>query len=153
DFRLSLLSALDVDVVVIGDQPRRTADLGHDGVAGVDAQAALDAIHLRAVADVDPSWADRNALITIDAVADGLALGAQFLRLFQRGAFLTAVVAIGDVERPFIGQRRLDARPRAHVDADLLAHPPRKHVGGRGQDADPDIGNHRRPEGDELLHQ
>ena len=86
DRRLAGLAALDVDVVVVADQPLRPADLGHDVVAGVDAEPALDAFELRAVADVDAGRADRDALIAIDAVADLLAVRAQLRRLLQRGA-------------------------------------------------------------------
>ena len=44
--------------------------LRHHGIAGVDAKAALDAVHLCAVANIDASWAHRHALIAIDAIAD-----------------------------------------------------------------------------------
>ena len=150
---LAFEPALDVDVVVVGDQPGRAADLDHDIVAGVDAQAAHDAFELRAVADVDAGRAHGDALVTIDAVAGRQALVAQLLGLLHRGARLAAVIAIGDVERPFVGQRRLDARPRAHVDAYLLAHEAGERVGGEGEHPDPQIGDERRLAGGELLHQ
>ena len=54
DRRLAGLAPVDVDVVVVADQPGFPADLGHHGVAGIDAQAALDAVELRPVADIDP---------------------------------------------------------------------------------------------------
>src|SRR4029078_13188112 len=153
DRRLAFLAALYVYVVVVADQPLRPADLGHDVVAGVDAEPALDAFELRPVADVDAGRADRDALIAVDAVADLLAERAQLGRLLHRGALLAAVVAIGDVERPFVGQRRLDARPRAHVGADLLAHEAGEQIGRGRQNADPEIGGDRRLEGRKLLHQ
>ena len=37
DFRQPRPAALGVEVIVIGDQPRRAADFFHDVVAGVDA--------------------------------------------------------------------------------------------------------------------
>src|SRR5208282_6859519 len=77
DRRLAGLPAMDVDVVVIADQAGFPADLLHHGIAGIDAQAALDAFELRAVADVDAGRTDRDALITIDAVADMLAESTQ----------------------------------------------------------------------------
>src|SRR5216684_3069340 len=153
DFRLAGLPAVNIDVVVVPDQAGFPADLLHDGIAGIDAQAALDAVELRAVTDIDPGRADGNALIAIDAVAGGFAGCPQLVRLLQRRALFAAVVFVGDVERPFVGERRLDARPRAHIDADLLAHEAGEHIGGRRQDRDPDIGQHRRLERHKLLHQ
>ena len=150
---LALHAALDVDVGVVGDQPGRPAELLHDVVAGVDAQAALDAAEIGAVADVDAGRADVHALQAVDAVAGRLAVGAQLLGLLDRAARLAAVVAVGDVERVFVGERRLDARPRAHIEADLLAHMAGERVGGEGEDADPGIGDERRLEGGEILHQ
>ena len=135
---------IDIEVGVVGDQPRGPADLGHDGVAGVDAQPALDAAELRAVADVDAGRADVHALQAVDAVAGGQALAPQRRAFLHRAARLAAIVAIGDVERVLVGQRGLDARPRAHIEADLLAHVAGEHIGREGQDADPEIGDERR---------
>ena len=147
------MRALDVDVGVVGDQPGGAAELFHDVVAGVDAQPALDAAEIGAAADIDAGRADMHALQAIDAVAGRLAVRAQLLGLLDRAARLAAVVAIGDVERVFVGQRRLDARPRAHIEADLLAHMAGERIGGEGEDADPGIGDERRLPGGELLHQ
>ena len=47
----------------------RLAQLAQDIVAGVDAEAAVDALQLRAVADVDAHRADRDAGVAVDAVA------------------------------------------------------------------------------------
>ena len=137
--------ALNIDVVVVADQAGRPADLLHHGVAGIDAEAALDAAELGAIADIDAGRTDGDALIAVDAVAGLLAERAQIVRLLDRGARLAAVIFVGDVERPFVGQRRLDARPRAHVDADLLAHVAGQHIGRGGQDPDPDIGQQPAP--------
>jgi len=52
DRRLAGLAAMNVDVIVVTDQARFPADLPHDAVAGVDAETALDAFELRAVAAV-----------------------------------------------------------------------------------------------------
>ena len=153
DRRLAVLAPVDVDVVVVTDQAGFPADLRHHGVAGVDAEAALDAVELGSVADVDAGRAHGDALIAIDAVADRFAERAQLVRLLQRRARFTAIVFVGDVERPFVGERGLDARPRAHVDADLLAHESGEHIGRGRQDRDPDVGDDRRLEGQELLHQ
>src|SRR4051812_26724662 len=121
DLRLALLAPLHVDVGIVADQGGRTADLLHDRVAGVDAQAALDATELDAIANVDPRWADIDALMAVDAVAGRLPVQPRGFRLLDRHARLATIALIGDVERPFVGQRGLDARPRAHVDTDLLA--------------------------------
>ena len=150
---LAALAPLAVLVRVIGDEPRRPLDLGHHRVAGVDAQAALDAAELRALADVDPRRADRDALHAIDAVAGRLAVRVGLRRVFHRHARLAAIEAIGDVERVVVGQRRLDARPGAHVEADLLAHVAGERIGGEGEDAGPQIGDERRLEREEFSHQ
>src|SRR5271165_5865127 len=74
DIRLAPFAALAVLVGVVGDEPRRPMDFGHHRIAGVDAEAALDAANLRTFADVDPRRADGDALKAVDAVARGLAV-------------------------------------------------------------------------------
>ena len=108
---------------------------------------------LAPVADIDSGRTDAHALLAVDAVAGRLALRAQFIRQARRTARLAAVIAISDVERVFVGQRRLDARPRAHIETDLLAHVAGERVGGESQNADPEIGDERRLAGGEMLHQ
>ena len=105
------------------------------------------------MADIDTSRADMHALQTLDAVAGGFALDVQRHSLFQRRARLAAIVAIGDVERIFVGQGRLNARPRAHVDADLFAHPTGERVGRKRQHADESIGRDRSLKRRQILHQ
>ena len=83
----------------------------------------------------------------------GLPLRAQLLGLLDRTARLAAVIAIGDVERVFVGQRRLDARPRTHIKTDLLAHMAGERIGRDGQDADPQIGDESRLPGRQIPHQ
>src|SRR5690606_14044666 len=53
----------------VADEAELAAELGHDGVAGVDALGAVDALHLEAVADVDAHGADLDAHAAVDAVA------------------------------------------------------------------------------------
>ncbi|OIQ70794.1 hypothetical protein GALL_475890 [mine drainage metagenome] len=113
----------------------------------------MDAVELRTVTDVYPGRADGHALIAVDAIAGGLAKRPQLARLLQRRTLFAAIVLVGDVERPLIGEGCLDARPRAHVDADLLPHEACEQIGGRRQYRDPDIGQHRCLEGHKLLHQ
>ena len=51
-------------------------------------------------------------------------------------ARLAAVAAIGDGQRLVVDHRRLDARPGAHIGADLLAHQPAQRIGGEGEAGD-----------------
>ncbi len=112
----------------------------HDGVAGVDAQAALNAAKLRALADIDACRTDCDALAAIDAIAGRRARRARGRRLFERHARLAAIITIGDVQRIFVGQRGLNARPWAGVQTDLFAHPAGENISGEGEYADPEIG-------------
>ena len=121
---------------VVGDQPARPADLVHDLVAGIDAERALDALELRAVADVDAGRADRHACRAVDAVAAPL----PGLPRSYGAARLAAPGAIGDRERVVVEHARPGCAARAHVDADLLAGDAAEHVGGGGEDADEDVG-------------
>src|SRR6185295_4339002 len=98
DRGLILLSEMDIDVGIIGDQFCRPPGLGHDGVAGVDAEPALDAAEIGSVADVDTGRANVNALQAVDTVAGREPALAQNVGLLQRGARLTAIVSISDVE-------------------------------------------------------
>src|SRR5262249_49474966 len=120
--RLAGLPKLDVVVGVVGNETRRPAEPGHHAVTGVDTEPALDAAEIGSTADVDTGRADIDALIAIDAVARRLALAQQRRVLLDRAARLAAVIAVGDVERMLVGERGLDARPRTHIETDLLAH-------------------------------
>ena len=51
------------------DQAAGGAGFQHDLIAGIDAQAAVDALILQPVADVDAGWADLLADAAIDAGA------------------------------------------------------------------------------------
>ena len=82
DRLFALLPALDIDIGVIGDETGGPPDLFHHRVAGVDAQAALDAAHIGTTADIDAGRANMHALLTIDAVA-----GRKTFRV-QRRCFL-----------------------------------------------------------------
>src|SRR6185369_7188089 len=107
----------------------RPADPVHDLVAGVDAQAAVDALELRAVADIDAHRAGDDAGVAVDAVAASLPA----LALLVRTARLAAVRTVGDLQGVLVEHGALDARPGAKVGADLLAHEAGEHVGGTGQ--------------------
>src|SRR6476620_5390599 len=153
EFRLTLLPPFDVEIGVVGDEPRRTVDLGHDRIAGIDAEPALDTAQVRPVPNIDPGGTDVDALIAIDAVAGRHALRPQRCALLHRTARLTAIVAVGHVERVLVGERRLNARPWAHVKTDLFAQVARKRIGREREDADPDIGDERRFEYRQFLYQ
>ena len=70
-----------------------------------------------------------NTLLTINTVAGRFAVGMKGRSLLYRSTRLAPIVTIGNIERVFIGQRSLNARPRAHVDTHLLAHPSSERIG------------------------
>ena len=132
---------------VVADQAARAADLAHDLVAGIDAQRALDALELRAVADVDARRADGDAGLAVDAVAAPL----PGLALLVGAARLAAIGAVAHQQRLVVDHGALDARPGAHVDADLLAGDAAEHVGRQREDAEEQVGDGRRRAGQELV--
>ena len=124
------------DICVVCDQTFRATDLGHDFIARIDAERAVNALKLRAIADIDPNWANLDALIAIDAVAAVIpALGFSL-----RTARFAAIKAIGHIEGVLIRERALNARPWAHVGTDLFAHPAGKKVSGQRQNGSKPIG-------------
>ena len=138
------------------DQAARLADTVHHIVAGVDAQRAGDAFHLLPVADVDAHRAHVYAGHAVDAVAlggDRISASVQRLRQIRDmrvghigvgtlalAARLSPPVAVGDGQGVGVHHRGLNARPGAHVDADLFAHKAAKDKGRRGQNGDGNIG-------------
>ena len=133
---------------VPGNQEGWAVDLGHDVVAGVDAQPAADAAELQAIADVDPGRADDDALLAVDAVAPPRPAGT----LLVRPARLPAPGAVGHGEAVLVEQAALDARPGAHRGADLLARPAGQEVGGRGEQADEAVDDGTGRAGEEAPH-
>src|SRR3546814_970626 len=115
--------------LAIVDQPARPPDLRHHAVAGVVAQRAGDTSDLRSFADVDAGRADRDALVAIDAVAEGVGI---LLGLLDAAARLAAPALVGHEKRFFVHHRGLDARPGTHIDAHLLAQETAKNKGRRG---------------------
>ncbi len=71
--------------------------------------------------------------------------------LAARAARLAAVAVVGDDQRVVVEHRALEARVRAHVLADLLAHPPRIAVGGEAVEADPEHLPGTEREGEHLV--
>ena len=104
----------------VPNQPARIVHLVHDGIAGVDAGGAGDALVLQPVADVDAGRTNLHAQGAVDAIAE-----AEFLRVrrtLAAAARLAALLVIGNDQRVFVEHRALEARVRTHVFADLLAH-------------------------------
>src|SRR5476649_280528 len=120
---------------VPADQVDGPVDLGHGLVAGVDAEAAADALELLAVANVDPRGADVDAQAAIDTVAAPVP-GVARLML---AALLAAPFLVGDDDALLVEHRSLEARPRAHVGADLFARPAGQRIGRGREQADEDI--------------
>jgi hypothetical protein len=89
----------------------------------------------RPPADVDPGRADGDALAAVDAVAAALPAGAPLVR----PARLAAPVAVGHQQAVAVEQAALDARPRAHLGADLLARPAGQQVGRGREQADEEV--------------
>ncbi len=131
----------------IVDQAAVFPNFVHHVIAGVDAQGAGDAFHLLAFADVDAHGADVDAGHAVDAVAVLVCF------LFQLAARLSAPIAVGDGKRVFVHHRRLDARPWAGVDADLLARVAAEEKRGGGEDRQGGIGHRMGAAGDKILHQ
>ena len=146
DGRLSRRPGRHGLVRVVADQPPGPVDPVHHLVAGVGAQAAVDALQLGAVADVDAHGADHDALVAVDASAPALPGGA----LLVRTARLAPVDPVGDLQGVLVDQGALDARPGAHVGAHLLAQGPGEDIGGEGQEGAEDIGRGGRLAGPEL---
>ena len=131
---------------VIGDQAARAPDLVHDLVASIDAERTLDALHLQAVADVDAHGTDHDARLAVDAIAACRPVDETVWPLACRAARLAAFWPIADEERVTVCHRALDARPGAHVDADLLARDTAEQIGRRCEDAEKQISHRgRRP--------
>ena len=124
----------------------RPPDLLHHRVASVDTEAAANAFQLHAVAYVDPRRTHGDATETVDAIAApfpavaGLVLAAR----------LAAPAAIADRQSLIVEHRRLEARPRAHIGADLLARPSSQQIGRCGEQADEEISGDFRLSGQEL---
>ena len=132
------------------DQSARLADLRHDIVAGVDTQCAGDAADLRPFANIDTCRANSDTLVAVDTVAECSRIG---LRRLQTAALLPTPFLVGHEQRLFVHHRSLDSRPRAHIDAHLLAHEAAENKGCCGQYADRRIRNGRRLARPEIAHQ
>lgn len=144
---------------VEADELRRSAEPCHHIVAGVNAQPAADAAHLKAVADVDAGRADRHAARAVDAVPAGAhhrpdvggfpdervdaglrggEVGSERNALPAAG--LAAPGLVGDDQALAIEERRLETRPRAHVEAHPLARIGGEEPGRARQDENREIG-------------
>ena len=132
------------------DQTAWSADILHDPVTRINAQSAGDAADLLAFANINAGGAHRHTFAAVDAIAVFLRV---FLRFLEASALLPAPILVGNDERFFIEHRPLDARPRAHVNANLLAHEPAQPEGGAGENCHRHIGNRVRVQGEEVAKQ
>src|ERR1019366_4607029 len=113
----------------VADEAARRADFGHHVVAGIHAGGAVDALHLRAVADVNAGRADGNAVVAGDAIAvAGLPAFGEHLGALDRGAFFAARVIVGDDDGILIQQKGLQAAIRTNEGASLFAKPGKDSV-------------------------
>src|SRR5690606_34604473 len=104
----------------VADQAPRIAHAIHHLVAAVYARGAADALVLQALADVYAGRAHVDADLAIDAITQAERLRVGLAR--ARAARLDAIGIVGDDQRVLVEHRALEARVRAHVLADLLAH-------------------------------
>src|SRR6185369_11081144 len=115
------LAALDAVQAGIANQPAPLAHFVHDAVAGVDAGGAMDAFHLRAIADVDAGGADGDALAALDAIAGPAGLPLfEGLTIAQRPALFAAFKVVRDDNAVLVEQRGLQAAVRANEGAGLF---------------------------------
>ena len=105
----------------VADQPVRIAHLVHHLVAAVDAGGAADALVLQALADVDAGRAHLHADRCSRRSRRGPPPRGSDLAA-ARAARLAARRVVGDDQRVLVEHHALEARVRAHVLADLLAH-------------------------------
>src|SRR5690606_36352987 len=108
-----------------------------------------DAGQLLTVTDVDPHRADVDAGHAIDAIA----VAALGLALALLAARLAPPFAVADGDRVLVHHRRLDARPRAAVDADLFADEAAAEDGRGGQEGAAAVAHGMRVEGHEVAQQ
>jgi len=145
----SRLSQSQVGFRVVAHQATRETHLVHDGVAGVDAQSAGDALVLKAIADVDTGRTNLHAEVAVDAVAVSqcLALGqgaqAGARRHASRGT-LAAFAVVMHAERGGLVHRPLETTVRADEGADMFAQHARGDKGRKGQGDGGDVSGGRR---------
>src|SRR5690606_34847164 len=89
------------------------------------------AFQLRSVADINSHGAHLDALVTVNAIASF----APVFALPLRPAWLTTVIAIGNIQGVLVGQRSLNARPGTHIGADLFSHHACEEIGRQCQDS------------------
>ncbi|MNZ66870.1 hypothetical protein D3C78_851030 [compost metagenome] len=135
----------------VADQAFGVVHLVHDGVAGIDAGGAADALDLQAVTDVDAGRAHLYAHGAVDAVTQALGLVVEVF--LARAAGFAAARIVGNDQGVLVEHHALEARIRAHVHAHLLAQPAGIAVGGQGEETDPEVGPAVGLAGEELNHQ
>ena len=120
----------------VADQVLGPLELLHHRVAGIDALRTADALHLQALADVDPGRAHGHARAAIDAIP-ALLRGAAFHHrqpLLEWRARFAALGVVPDDQRLLVEQHGLQPAVRTRHDAGLLAkvrkveHHQRRHA-------------------------
>src|SRR6185437_3653333 len=114
-----ILQGLMVGDAILGsiaDQAFEPAGFFHHMIAGIDTRGAANALHLRTVADIDPSGAYFNALKAVDAIAQ-----SAVLLLREPTARFTSFVVIGHDHRIPVQQNALQSTIRADDGTGLFA--------------------------------
>src|SRR5690606_21172586 len=96
----------------VADEAARIAHLVHHRITAVDAQCAVDALVLQAVADIDAGGADLHADLAVDAIPEIDA--ARVNAFLARTARITAPGVIRHDQRVGVEHHRLEARIRTH---------------------------------------
>ncbi len=113
---------------VVADQTGGAFEFGHDGITGVDTCGAANALHLQAIANIDPGWADLHAASAVDAITCIGVLGF--------AGWVAAMRVVTDHHGVIIREGRLDTAVGAHDDAELLTEPGKAEVEYDGQKSD-----------------
>ena len=135
----------------VADQPLRIAHPIHGLVAGIDAGAAVDALVLQAIADVDAGRADLHAEVAVDAVPQPQRLGVGLAATGTAG--LAALAVVADDVGVLVEHGGLEAGIGAHVDAHDGAHPAGVAVGTGSEEDHPEDDPAARLQGEEVRHQ
>src|SRR6185503_16833952 len=131
---------------IVSDEIGRSADLVHHVVAGIDTERTADAGKLLAVADIDPGRTHANAEAAIDAVP----LPWRSLTGLRVRTRLAPPFFIRHQQRMLVEHGRLEPRPRAPIDANLLARPAGQNIGRGSEEADETIDGEACIAGDKL---
>jgi len=113
------------------DQALRRAYPVHDLIAGIDAESAVDALVLQAIANIDAGRTNLDADAAIDAVAG---IGGRM----PGAARFAALPVVARVGRRRVEHDALETRVRAHVLTDRLAGQSGLNIGEGGVENQPE---------------